>query len=128
PRSTPSAGSGAGSPASASSWSTSCSQRDDGRNSPLGAGFQLGDQRFDLAAVTANVGIVFRAPGHEHADALGLDVHDTQALAIAAHLPLNRDRLAAALVEFSVAERYAASPRGDTAHGHRLAGILPETL
>ena len=52
------------------------------RTSLPGAGFQLVDQRFDLAAMIANEGIVFRPPGQDHADAAHLDVDNARALAV----------------------------------------------
>ena len=98
------------------------------RRLPLGTGFQLVDQRFDLAAVIADVGNEIRPPGHGHADALGLDVDDARALAFIAHLPLDGDRIAVALVELAVDDGHAVSPGIDAAHRQRLAAVLTETL
>src|SRR5690348_8036063 len=44
------------------------------RNSPLGAGLQLVDQRLDLAAVILDVGIEVGTSSHDHADALDLHI------------------------------------------------------
>ena len=76
----------------------------------LRTGFQFVDQRFDLAAVIADVGNEIRPPGHGHADALGPDVDDARALAFIAHLPLDGDRIAAVLGELAVDDGHAVSP------------------
>src|SRR5215831_13945348 len=47
--------------------------------SALGAGLQLVDQRFDLAAVVLDVGIEIGTSSHDHADALDLHVGNAQA-------------------------------------------------
>src|ERR1700731_2846306 len=97
-------------------------------SSRLGSGLQLVDQRFDLAAVIPNVGNEFRPPGHDHADALGPDVDNARALAFIAHLPLDGDRIAVALVELAVNDGHTISPGIDAAPPHRLAAVLTETL
>src|SRR5437763_7976747 len=83
--------------------------------SAAGAGFQLLDQRLDLAAMTLDVGIEVRTAGHHHADALDLDVGDARALGALADLPLDGDRLAVGLVELAVDHRGAVGPGGDAA-------------
>src|SRR3954451_17167728 len=58
--------------------------KDSRRNSGPSAArarLQLADQRLDLAAVVLDERIEIRAAGHDHADALDLDVGDAQALA-----------------------------------------------
>ena len=47
-----------------------------------GAGFQLADQRLDLATVAADVGVVLRPPGQGHADALDLPLNFTNIIAL----------------------------------------------
>ena len=102
---------------------TGCNCRPSGR-----AGFQLLDQRLDLAAVVLDVGIEIGTSSHDHADALDLDVGDARALAGIAHLPLDGDRLAVGLVELAVDHRDAVGPGGDPADDERLAAILAEAL
>src|SRR5580700_3462541 len=88
-----------------------------------GAGFELVDQRLDLAAVSGDIGIEVRPVSHDHAHPLDLDVGDAQALARIPNLPLDVDRLAVGLVELAIDNGHAGGALRDAGDRQRLAAI-----
>jgi len=96
------------------------------RKSTGSPGLQLVDQRLNLAAVVLYVGIEIRTSSHDHADALDLDVGDTQPRRELADLPVELDGLAVGLIEAAVDDEDAVGPGRRLADGKRLLIIGTE--
>src|SRR6185437_9756716 len=81
-----------------------------------------------LAVMILDIGVEVRPSSHDHADAFDLHVDNARAMPCIAYLPLDRDRLAVALIELAVVDGDPVAPLRDPAHSQRLPAIAAEAL